>query len=186
MEDGQESEIRDDTVDEGQGIMPGRRLALLWNYTPAQTHAKKGKYKGGRPPKSGRTIIEDAAKKILLSATVKHNPRAESLGLGPCQIGRGIGTKSEGSRPRKQLTAPIGKNGARVQFGALAYHITWCAEVLQAPPQVPGLGWSHRCHDASCVNPRHGLWQQLVDNKDRDDCRDNPDSCEHTPVCIPR
>lgn len=166
--------------------LQGVNLAKLW-LAPAPTLAAvPGRRAGGRPPKSGREVIAAAAAAITVAATTKPNIAAEALGLGPCLIGKGIGSRGEGGRPRKQLTGGVGEGGKRKQFAAMEYHITWCASAGQAPPGVPGLGWSHRCHQAACVEPRHGLWEPWKKNRARDQCtEEGAGSCPHIPVCVP-
>lgn len=161
----------------------GKRLSKLWSVQPRPTAV--GKSKGGRKAKSGRQMIEDAAAAILHQATPAANPAAEALGLGPCLIGKGVGKDGEGGRPRHHFTSFVGKDDRRVKFGAMAYHVTWCAAAKQPPPGIPGHGWSHRCHNPRCVEPRHGLWQSWTDNVQRDGCADDAENCPHDPVCIP-
>ena len=151
----------------------------LWEIPAGQT--AKGRSKGGRRPKSGRQIIETASATIIKAATSVANPAAEAAGLGPCMEGKGIGKNGEEGRPRHFLTGP---QGTVKKFAAMAYHIT--ALVGGAiPPLVAGWGWSHRCHNPRCVNPRHGLWELWVVNRGRDGCPGG-EGCVHSPICIPR
>lgn len=96
-------------------------MGKLWTVPSRAT--KVGKSKGGRRPKSGRQIIEDAAAAIASSATISANPAAEKLGLGPCLLGRGIGANGEAGRPRKQLTGAIGVGGGPCA-SSWRWHIT--------------------------------------------------------------
>ena len=158
----------------------------LW-WLPGRA-AKIGTSKGGRRPKSGRKVIEDAAVTIIATATTAANPAAAALGLGPCLLGKGIGKNGEGGRgrPRKQLTGALGPNGESQQFAAMEYHITWCAAEGKPPPGVPGLGWSHRCHNPGCVEPKHGLWELWEKNRERDTCaEEDAGPCPHDPPCVP-
>ena len=42
----------------------------------------------------------------------------------PWLLGKGIGSRGEGGRPRKHLTGAVGPGGARQLFSAAEYHIT--------------------------------------------------------------
>ena len=161
----------------------GQKLITLWSM-PAPA-AKQGQHKAGRPPKSGRQMIEDAAVAIKLAATPSANPAAEALRLGPCLIGKGFGSRGQGGRPRKQLTGAVGPGGARQQFAAAEYRITSTAASGQPPPNCPRLEWSHRCHNPRCVEPRHGLWEDWHTNRARDPCAvPGAGACPHDPVCV--
>jgi len=95
----------------------------------------------GRPRKTGRQVVEDAARTILGEGQILHNPKAESVDLGPCILGKGIGQYGEGGRPRKQVTGNMGNRGGWIQFAAMAYHITWVANEKRACPGTAGFGY---------------------------------------------
>ena len=41
----------------------------------------------------------------------------------------------------------------------MEYHSTWYVSEWKPPPSVPGLGWSHRCHERRYVKPHRGFWR---------------------------
>lgn len=151
---------------------------------PAPTHTGKP----GRKGKAGRVQISDNANAILADTTVKENMVAQLLNLGPClEYSNSVNHQGRPVRSIKwQL--PSGDFAKRDFF---AYHVTWVA----ANGRIPdcNLSYSHRCHNALCVAPLHGLWERLPVNSARNACEGNshlvlPNGaiitvCKHTSCC---
>jgi hypothetical protein len=77
------------------------------------------------------------------------------------------------------------------------WHIVWI--VLSSDHKIPrNKSYSHLCHNDCCVNPRHGAWETIGDNIQRNFCQTAshlivtwPDGdvrvwtlCPHTPPCL--
>lgn len=171
-----------DIPEEDGQTVPCGKLRRLW--VMPRRDALVGRRPGGRKPKSGRQMLEDAATVIINSAIVKSNPTAEQLGLGPCLLSSG--TRGRGSRPQHFFTARVREDGSEVKFAAMSYHVTWIVYNECLPPAVSGIGFSHRCHESHCVQPSHGVWEDLPTNKGRDICRGGVGVavCVHDPCCV--
>lgn len=157
----------------------GAKLAQYWDEPAKQ---KKGAAsKGGRPPKSGRACIIDKARTELAAAPTIPNTLAVAAGLGPCRSGKSVGSRDIDGRPRVQFT-----NAAGVKIGCMLYHVTWVAHHQSKPPAQPNFTYSHLCGERKCIAPKHGKWEILKDNLDRNDCHKNGAvGCVHTPRCCP-
>lgn len=143
--------------------------------------------KGGRPHKSGRQMIDDAAAAIKRRAAMSANPVAVAAGLGPCLLGAGLGKggKDGRGRPVHHMTGPVGKNGARCKFAPMEYHVAWASANAQAPPAQAGMQYSHLCHNPRCVEPKHGIWETRAANVARNGCvLGSFAACGHAPRCI--
>jgi Zinc-binding loop region of homing endonuclease len=151
---------------------------------PAPTHTGKV----GRKGKSGRQQVNDNGAQIKDNATAKPNAIAELLGMGPCL--ESTASLNHQGRPLKSIKWQL-PNGEYQKRDFFAYHVTWVAEYGRIPD--PRFSYSHRCHNALCVEPRHGLWERLVDNSARNICVNNshlmlPNDaivrwCPHSPEC---
>ena len=115
-------------------------------------------------------IGSGAATLLRLSISTPNEP-AESLGLGPCQIFERPGHGCTYSLRKKLARDSLGRE-TKSSKTCRAYHITWIGEYGPAPSTPSGelCEYSHRCHRNSCVNPRHGVWEDHPSNIARERC----------------
>lgn len=169
---------RDDDEDEE------RTLAALWHEEGGAAQNAEGKTVPGRRRISGRQKIANKAEKTLARAQRLSNSAAEALGLGPCLRDNEAQT-ARGDRPIAyfEVLSRSGQGKAKRNGTAMLYHVTWCYENDQPPPKR--LQYSHRCHDRTCVAPKHGHWETAGENCGRNGCEGGPE-CGHLPSCVPR
>ena len=146
--------------------------------------------KPGNQGKSGLQQIQDNASKLLKDADRQQNEVAEHLGLGACLI-----SNSEVHRGRPRKSIMLRNPGMEpVNIHSMAYHVTWCAHFGAIPEDVR-LEYSHRCHNAKCIEPRHGIWERHHENSSRIECEKHgshwilPNGvivklCRHTIPCL--
>jgi hypothetical protein len=127
-------------------------------------------------------MIQDAAAAILRRAAPRPHPAAEASGHGPCLIAADGSVETRG-RPTQSFSGPVGRGGARAQFQAAAYHVTWVAHHQRPPPDTVGLTYSHLCNEKRCVEARHGHWEDAATNASRERCRSEA-ACSHIPRCF--
>lgn len=172
---------RDD--DEGEEVKERQRtLVALWNEPGGAAQNAQGETVAGRRRISGRQKIANKAKKTLARAQKIANPAAEALGLGPCLTDIEA-VSARGNRPIAffEVLARSGQGKGKRNGSAMLYHVTWCDANDQPPPR--DLEYSHRCHNRTCLAPKHGVWETAPKNRGRDRC-ESGDKCEHSPVCI--
>ncbi|MCJ1405702.1 hypothetical protein MMC11_008931 [Xylographa trunciseda] len=165
--------MKDEENEDHEVVTEERWLNRVWAKPPGTS----ARGTGGRPEKSGQDQIKDAAATCRQDARRQPNPTAEALGLGPCEI-----AKADGRRPRHGGIRAVfdGKPGRKA---TMTYHLTWVAVYGLIPSRE--LEYSHRCHEACCINPGHGCWESRADNKSRDCCREeDAPPCPHQPPCL--
>lgn len=147
--------------------------------------------------KAGKAQICDKAKYIRDRAKTSSNPVAKGIQLNECLLSAPTGCQSSNARPRVKITTTLGHR-VRSEHNVPSYHLTWCA--ANGCPDTPnGHEYSHRCHQPSCVQPLHGVWESSRDNKRRNVCANGKshmllrnqaaDSyliklCPHEPECL--
>jgi len=129
--------------------------------------------KKGRPKTSGRDKLRDKSGHIKGKSTTASNPAAEALDLGPCLLAPvdNSGNRINQGRPEEKLTQEFAEG--RKSSYAKSYHITWAAKNGHIPTLPGGVQteYSHRCHQKTCVNEDHGIWELGKDNKARERCK---------------
>lgn len=143
---------------------------------------------------SGEEIIKQKSEKILANCYFKPNPIASALGLGDCQIDR----HDRQIRPSIGMTANIPGQKKGLSYRPRSYYITKVAQD-GAPPYLQKMQYSHRCHQPSCLNPKHGEWETTKVNLGRCKCNVGDSHflfeqngverfllplCKHKPVCL--
>ena len=101
-ENGEDDDDNDDDNKEKKRPA-GHNLRLLWNVEGGR--AMLGACRGGRPRKSRREMIRDAAATIRRLAISRPHPKAEEMGCGPCRISVGRGSNDQG-RPSSISPCP--------------------------------------------------------------------------------
>lgn len=134
--------------------------------------------------RTGRQIIRDRAAKVLGQALPCPNDAAEARGLGSCQLMQ-QGNFTPQGRPVCYFSVRLKPGHKAVNFHAMSYHVTWCAAQGRPPPSVIGLAFSHLCHDKTCVEAAHGVWEDMRTNQSRRACVTAGSCiCKQEPMCI--
>jgi hypothetical protein len=190
--------------------MSGARKVLISNLRRHTFAAARVPYRlltlPGPAGPSGRQIVRHHAAQIRARAVEKPNFIAEELNMGACQVAT-MTTRRNG-RPAVKVgwgcgeaerasTSPffVDRRVKNRSKWVLAYHLTWFAAYRHvAPPPNLRSDYSHRCHEPSCVNPQHGIFESPQTNRARAGCKGNshlrlPDgtiilNCAHEPPCL--
>lgn len=142
----------------------------------------------GRPALSGRAQITANALQCTLSATKVVNSASTWLQLGECELSNN--SRDGRGRPQKSIRVTLENVSKKLNFRP--WHLTWIAKNGKIPDCTKQ--YSHLCHNETCINPNHGVWETDQANKDRNHCRTAslirlPNGailkiCPHQPPCL--
>jgi hypothetical protein len=122
-----------------------------------------------QPGKSGKQQILDNAESILTNAKIRDlEGRFQEFNELPCLLST---CSLDGRRrPQRAMRIKLHEKNSKINFRS--YHITWIAKYGPIPLD---LDYSHRCHQPTCVEPSHGIWENNQDNHSRNACK----RCSH-------
>lgn len=142
--------------------------------------------------KSGFRQITDNSNSIWRSA-VERSIGYQLWSMGEYHCSLSNFSLDSNQRPQRKMRVILPPETNERFISPKAYHVTWC----QANPDQalnPNLDYSHRCHNKTCVEPTHGVWETVPQNNSRNKCQGGshvflPNGrylllCPHDPSCL--